>query len=228
TKLIDRNTTIPTAKTQVFSTAADSQSSVEIHILQGEREMAADNKTLGRFILDGIPPAPRGVPQVEVTFDLDANGILSVKAKDKATAKEQKVTITASTGLSKDEVERMKKEAELHADDDKKKRELAELRNNAEAMVYTTEKMLKEHGEKIPAADKAMIESKLEALKSVKSGEDAVAIRKAAEELTDLATKAGGAMYQKEKETAGAGAAPAPEQGEQKDGPIEADFKEKK
>ena len=225
TKLIDRNTTIPTSKTQVFSTAADGQGSVEIHILQGERDMAGDNKTLGRFVLDGIPPAPRGIPQVEVSFDLDANGILSVKAKDKATNKEQKVTITASTGLSKDEVERMKKEAEVHAEDDKKKRELAELRNNAEAMVYTTEKMLKEYADKIPADDKKKIEEKLEALKAVKSGEDLAAIRKAAEELTDLATKAGGAMYEKQKETANA--APAPEQGEQKDGPIDAEFKEK-
>ncbi|MFH1866529.1 MAG: molecular chaperone DnaK, partial [Patescibacteria group bacterium] len=146
TKLIDRNTTIPTSKTQVFSTAADGQTSVEIHVLQGEREFARDNKTLGRFILDGIPPAPRGMPQIEVTFDIDANGILNVKAKDKATNKEQHITITASSGLSKDEVEKMKKEAEVHASDDKKRRELVDMKNQADSVVYQTEKMLKEQG----------------------------------------------------------------------------------
>ncbi|KKT46126.1 MAG: Chaperone protein DnaK [Parcubacteria group bacterium GW2011_GWC2_44_17] len=147
TPLIERNTTIPTAKSQVFSTAGDSQTSVEIHVLQGEREMSGDNKTLGKFILDGIPPAPRGVPQVEVTFDIDANGILHVTAKDKATGKEQKITITGSTGLSKDEIERMKRDAELHADEDKKKKELIQERNTAESLAYTAEKTVKEAGE---------------------------------------------------------------------------------
>ena len=227
TRLIERNTTVPTSKSQVFSTAADSQTSVEIHVLQGERDMSADNKTLGRFILDGIPPAPRGIPQVEVTFDIDANGILSVKAKDKATGKEQKITITASTGLSKEDVEKMKKDAEMHADEDKKKRELAELRNNAETMVYTTEKMLKDYGDKIPADDKTQVQTKLDALKALKDSTDAAAVKKAAEELTDIATKVGGAMYQKEQEAAKQGGTPAGEQPKQ-DGPIDADFQEKK
>ncbi|MFA6603309.1 MAG: molecular chaperone DnaK [Patescibacteria group bacterium] len=239
TKLIDRNTTIPTSKSQVFSTAADSQSSVEIHVLQGERDFSADNKTLGRFILDGIPPAPRGIPQVEVAFDIDANGILSVKASDKATKREQKIVITASTGLSKDEIERMKKEAELHAEEDKAKKELVELKNNAETMIYTTEKMLKEYGAKIPEADKKSVEEKVEALKKVKDGTDKEAIKKAADELTNVATKVGGEMYQKEAEAAkaagAAGAAPGAQPGageppkkDDKQGPIDAEFTEKK
>ena len=230
TKLIERNTTIPTSKSQVFSTAADGQPSVEIHVLQGERDFSTDNKTLGRFILDGIPPAPRGVPQVEVTFDIDANGILSVKAKDKASNKEQKIVITASTGLSKDEVERMKKDAELHAEEDKKKKEAVELKNNAETMIYTTEKMMKEYGEKIPADKKKSLEEKVEALKKVKDSGDNAAIKKAADELTDLATKIGGEMYQRQAPGASpAAGGPAPE-GEKKDdqGPIDAEFKEKK
>jgi molecular chaperone DnaK len=202
TKVIERNTTVPTAKSMTFSTAADNQPSVEIHVLQGERDFSADNKTLGRFILDGIPPAPRGVPQVEVTFDIDANGILSVKAKDKASGKEQKITITASTGISKEEIEKMKKDAELHAEEDKVKKELVELKNNAEAMVYTTEKMLKDYAEKIPADDKAKIEEKLTALKALKDSTDKEAIKKAADELTDLAQKVGGAMYAAEQKGA--------------------------
>jgi molecular chaperone DnaK len=195
TRLIERNTTIPTSKSQVFSTAADSQPSVEIHVLQGERDFTNDNKTLGRFILDGIPPAPRGVPQVEVSFDLDANGILSVKAKDKATGKEQKITITASSGLSKDEIEKMKKDAELNAEADKQKRELVELKNNAETMIYTTEKMLKEYGEKVAADKKKSVEEKMEALKKVKDGTDKEAIKKAADELATIAQEVGGEMY---------------------------------
>ena len=179
TKVIERNTTIPTAKSQIFSTAADGQTSVEVHVLQGERDMATDNRSLGRFTLSGIPTAPRGVPQVEVTFDIDANGILSVKAKDKATNKEQQITITASTNLSKDDVEKMRKDAELHADEDKKRRDAVEVKNMAEAMVYTTEKMLKEHGEKAKPEDKKDVEEKLEVLKKVKEGEDIDAIKQA-------------------------------------------------
>ncbi|MDD2807129.1 MAG: molecular chaperone DnaK [Patescibacteria group bacterium] len=195
TPLIDRNTTIPSSKSQVFSTAADSQPSVEIHVLQGERPMAGDNKTLGRFILDGIPPAPRGIPQVEVTFDIDANGILNVSAKDKGTGKEQKITITASSGLSKEEIEKMKQEAESHADEDKKKKELIEARNIADSLVYTTEKALRDAGDKLPEADKKEIEAKVEAVKKVKDGEDVSAITSATAELNTAAQKIGQAMY---------------------------------
>lgn len=205
TPIINRNTTVPTAKSQVFSTAADNQPSVEIHVLQGERPMAADNKTLGRFILDGIPPAPRGVPQVEVTFDIDANGILSVTAKDKATNKSQKITITASTGLSKDEIERMKKEAEAHAEDDKKKREMIDLRNNADAMVYSTEKTLKEAGDKVPADVKKDVEEKMEAVKKVKDGEDALGLKTALDALSQTIQKIGSAMYGKQEGSASSG-----------------------
>lgn len=215
TKLIERNTTIPASKSQIFSTAADNQSSVEIHVLQGEREMAADNKTLGRFILSGIPPAPRGVPQVEVTFDLDANGIMNVKAVDKGTGTEQKITITASTGLSDEEIEKMKKDAEANAESDKKKREEIEVRNNADTLIYTTEKMLKEGGEKVNADDKKIVDEKLEALKAVKDGEDLDAIKKAAGELTDAAQKIGAAMYE-EAQKAQAEAAKAEGEGEEK------------
>lgn len=228
TKLIERNTTIPTTKTQVFSTAADSQPSVEIHVLQGEREMAGDNKTLGRFILDGIPPAPRGVPQVEVSFDIDANGILHVRAKDKATGKEQSIRIEASSGLSKDEIEKMKNEAAAHADEDKKKREQAEVRNIADTMVYTTEKMLKEAEEKkvtIPDADKAAVTEKLEALKKIKDSADIDAIKKASDELANVAQKVGAAMYQQTaQQTPPAGGQPAEEQkaeDKKDEGPIE-------
>jgi len=216
TPLINRNTTIPTSKSQVFSTAADGQTSVEIHVLQGERPMAADNKTLGRFMLSGIPPAPRGVPQVEVTFDIDANGILNVKAKDKATGKEQSITITASTGLSKDEIERMKKEAEAHAADDLKKKELIDLRNTAETIIYTTEKMLKDAGDKVKAEDKKAIEEKMEALKKVKDSEDKEAIKKAADELAETAQKVGAAMYQQQQPPQGPAAGAGPEKKDEK------------
>lgn len=196
TPLIERNTTIPTSKAQVFSTAADGQTSVEIHVLQGERPMAQDNKTLGRFILDGIPQAPRGVPQVEVKFDIDANGILNVSAKDKATNKEQKITITASSGLSKEEVEKMKKEAELHADEDKKKRDNIEIKNQADAVVFQTEKLIKESGDKIKPEDKKELEEKLEALKKIKDSEQYDEMKKNLEELSQVAQKIGAAMYQ--------------------------------
>jgi len=199
TPLIDRNTTIPTSKSQIFSTAADNQPSVEINVLQGEREMAADNKTLGRFILDGIPPAPRGVPQIEVTFDIDANGILNVKAQDKATGKEQKITITASTGLSKDEVERMKKDAEAHAEEDKKKKQSIEIKNAAETLVYSTEKSIRDLGDKLDADTKKKVEEKIEAVKKVKDGDDIEAIKKSTEELSTEAQKIGELMYKQEQ-----------------------------
>jgi len=202
TKLIERNTTIPTSKSEVFSTAADNQTSVEIHVLQGEREFANDNKTLGRFILDGIPPAPRGVPQVEVTFDIDANGILNVNAKDKATNKEQKITITGSSGLSDTEVEQMQKDAEKHAEEDKKKKELIEAKNMADSLIYTTEKTLKDAGDKVSAEDKKDVEEKAETLKKAKEGDDAEEIKKAYDALGEAVQKVGAAMYsQPEAET---------------------------
>jgi len=196
TPLIERNTTIPTSKTQVFTTAADNQTSVEIHVLQGERPMASDNKTLGRFILDGIPPAPRGVPQIEVTFDIDANGILTVTAKDKATGKSQHITIKDTTALSKEEIERMRKEAEMYAEEDRKRKELAEKRNQADTLIYTTEKTLKEAGDKIKEEDKKEIEEKLEKLKKVKDGNDINEIKNAMDDLSSSISKIGAQMYQ--------------------------------
>lgn len=238
TPLIERNTTIPTSKTQVFSTAADGQTSVEIHVLQGERPMAGDNKTLGRFILDGIPNAPRGIPQVEVSFDIDANGILNVKAKDKATNKEQKITITASSGLSKEEVEKMKKDAELHAEEDKKKRDQVEIKNQAEAAIFQTEKLIKDAGDKIKAEDKTELEAKLEELKKIKDSDNLDEIKKKMEELSAVAQKIGAAMYQSaqggqaQPGAEAGGAQPEggqPGGGEDKDkGPIEGEFTEKK
>lgn len=194
TKLIERNTTIPTSRSQVFSTAADNQTSVEIHIVQGEREMAADNKSLGRFVLDGIPPAPRGLPQVEVSFDIDANGILSVKAKDKTSGKEQSIRIEAKTGLSKEDIEKMKKEAELHADEDKKKKEEVEKRNIADQMIYTAEKALKDAEGKITDEIKTGVQAKIDALKTAKNGSDITALQKATDELTAEMQKIGEAM----------------------------------
>lgn len=199
TPLIERNTTIPTSKSQIFSTAADNQPSVEIHVVQGERPMAQDNKTLGRFILDGLPPAPRGIPQVEVTFDIDANGILNVIAKDKATNKEQKITITASSGLSKEEIEKMQKEAELHADEDKKKKENIEIKNQADAVVFSTERLLKESGDKMKEEDKKELETKVEELKKIKDGEQYEEMKKKMEELNEVAQKIGAAMYEAQK-----------------------------
>ncbi|OQA52702.1 MAG: Chaperone protein DnaK [candidate division WS2 bacterium ADurb.Bin280] len=196
TKLIEKNTTIPSSKSQIFSTAADNQTQVEIHVLQGEREMAADNRTLGRFILDGIPPAPRGVPQVEVTFDIDANGILNVKAVDKATSKEQKITITASSGLSEEEVEKMKKEAEEHAEEDKKKKELIEEKNSLETLVYSSEKALKDAGDKVKVETGQAVTEKIEAAKEALKSDDAQKIKKAGEELSETIQKVGSELYQ--------------------------------
>ncbi len=200
TKVIEKNTTIPTEKSQIFSTAADSQPSVEVHVLQGEREMATDNKSLGRFTLSGIPPAPRGVPQIEVGFNIDANGILNVKAVDKASGKEQTITITASTSLSDEEVEKMKKDAETHAEEDKKRRESVEVKNMSETMIYTTEKMLKDAGDKVKGEDRKLVEEKLTALKTAHEGEDLEAIKKAADELATEAQKVGAALYQNRPE----------------------------
>ncbi len=203
TKLIERNTTIPTNKSQIFSTAADGQTSVEIHVLQGEREMAAYNKTLGRFSLTGIPPAPRGVPQIEVTFDIDANGIVNVSAKDLGTGNEQKITITASTNLSEDEIEKAVKEAERYAEEDRKRKEEVEARNNADSLVYNTEKTLKELGDKIDAADKAKIEAEVEAARKALESNDVDAIKAATEKLTQVSYEVFGKVYQQQAGAAG-------------------------
>jgi molecular chaperone DnaK len=195
TPLITRNTTIPSSKSQVFSTASDNQPSVEIHVVQGERPMAGENRTLGRFILDGILPAPRGVPQVEVTFDIDANGILSVAAKDKGTGKEQKITITASSGLSKDEVERMVREGEAHAEEDRQKKDMAEARNQADTLAYTAERTLREAGDKVPAELKSEVEGKVAAVRSALNGQDVAYIRRTMQELSDTLQKIGQSVY---------------------------------
>lgn len=230
TPLIERNTTIPTSKSQVFSTAADNQTSVEIHIVQGERPMAHDNKTLGRFILDGIAPAPRGIPQVEVTFDIDANGILNVSAKDKATGKMQKITITASSGLSKEEVEKMRQEAEMHAEEDKKKKEQAEIKNQADAVVFQMEKLIKDAGDKMKPEDKKELEEKIEAVKKVKDSTDVEDIKKKLDDLNQSAQRIGTAMYQQGQ--AASADASASQGGEEpkknEDGTVEGQFEEKK
>jgi len=200
TKLVERNTTIPTSKKEVFTTAADNQPAVDIHVLQGEREMAIDNRTLGRFQLTGIPPAPRGVPQIEVAFDIDADGILNVSAKDLGTNKEQSIRITSSSGLSKEEVEKMTREAEEHAAEDKQKRELVEAKNSAEQLVYSTERTLKEHGDKIEASDKSAIEEALEELKKTREGDDAAAIKAAIEKLAQASHKLAEALYRAKAE----------------------------
>jgi molecular chaperone DnaK len=199
TVLIPKNTTVPTAKTQVFSTAADSQTSVEVHVLQGERPMAQDNKTLGRFILDGIPPAPRGMPQVEVAFDIDANGILNVSAKDKATNKTQSIKIEGSSGISKEEVERMKKDAEMHATEDKAKQEMIEVKNSADALVYTSEKTLKDAGEKIKEEDKKAVEEKINVLKEAQKTDNIEDIKAKTKELSELIQRIGGELYKQEQ-----------------------------
>ena len=196
TKLIEKNTTIPTKKSQIFSTAADSQPAVSIHVLQGEREMAAGNKTLGRFELVGIPPAPRGVPQIEVTFDIDANGIVNVSAKDQATGKEQSIQITASSGLSKEEIDNLVKDADLHADEDKKKRSLVEARNTADALIYSTEKSLKDLGDKVDSATKSKVEDATNQLKKAMEGDDEAEIKRLSDELTQSSHKLAEAMYQ--------------------------------
>ncbi|RJQ13640.1 molecular chaperone DnaK [Candidatus Parcubacteria bacterium] len=199
TSVIEKNTTVPTAKSQIFSTAADNQTSVEIHVVQGERPMANDNKTLGRFILDGIPPSPRGVPQIEVTFDIDANGILSVKASDKATGKSQSIRIEASSALSKEEVEKLKHEAEVHSSEDKIKKEKIEVKNLADALIYTAEKSLREYSEKLESQVKADIEQKIELLKKTKEGEDIESIKKASQELSSALQKIGSEVYKDDK-----------------------------
>jgi molecular chaperone DnaK len=207
TKLIEKNTTIPSSKSQIFSTATDNQTSVEIHITQGERPMAADNKSLGRFILDGVPPAPRGMPQVEVTFDVDANGILNVKAKEKSSGKEQSIRIEASSGLSKEDIEKMQKDAELHAEEDLKKKEGAEVKNTAEMMIFTAEKELREYEAKVPAEVKDDVNAKVTALKGVKDGNDLEAIKKATQDLSASISKIGEAI----QKAGGAGTNPTPE-----------------
>jgi len=203
TIMIPKNTTIPTSKTQIFTTAADNQTSVEIHVLQGERPMAADNRSLGRFILDGIPPAPRGIPQIEVTFDVDANGILTVTAKDKATGKARSIRIEGSIGLSKEEIERMKKEAEMYAEEDRKKRELAEIRNSADALIYTSEKTLRENADKISPETKKEIEEKIEELKKVKESDNIEDIKEKIQKLSQALQKIGMEMYRGKSEDQG-------------------------
>ena len=199
TTIIPKNTTVPTAKNQIFSSAADNQPSVEIHVLQGERPMATDNKTLGRFILDGIPPAPRGVPQIEVTFDIDADGILAVKALDKATKKEQSIRIEASSALSKEEVEKFKKEAEVHAGEDKIKKETIEIKNTADALVYTAEKSLREYSDKLESSLKSEIEAKIDILKKAKEGDDLEIIKRASQELSAALQKIGSEVYKSQQ-----------------------------
>lgn len=220
TPMISRNTTIPTSKTEIYSTAADSQTSVEINVLQGERPMATDNKSLGRFILSGIPPAPRGVPQVEVMFDIDASGILNVSAKDKATGKAANIKITSSTGLSKDEVEKMKKEAEAHASEDAAKKETVEVKNKAENMVYVADKTLKDMGDKATPEDKTAVEEKRKALKDILETGSKEDLEAKTSELTDAVQKVGAAAYQTPPTDAVAGAAPGgtpPDDGKKKD-----------
>jgi molecular chaperone DnaK len=201
--LIQRNTTIPTRKSEIFSTASDNQTSVEVHVLQGERSLARDNRTLGKFHLIGLPPAPRGVPQIEVTFDIDANGIVNVQAKDLGTGKEQKITITASSGLSKDEVSRMMREAESHADEDRKRRDEIEARNHADQAVYGAERFVKDTGDKLSASDRQAIESAAESLKKAIESNDAAAINKAMEVLTQAQHKAAASLYQMYQSAAG-------------------------
>jgi len=230
TKLIERNTTIPTRKSEIFSTAADNQTSVEIHVLQGERPMARDNRTLGKFHLVGIPPAPRGVPQIEVTFDIDANGIVNVSAKDLGTGKEQKITITSSSGLSKDDINKMVKEAESHADEDKRKREEIEARNRADSLVYQTEKMLNENRSKLSDSDAKAVEAAIADCKKALEGGDVTAINRAADALTQASHKVAEAMYKTGAQgsdgagTSQNGAGSGAKSGEKTDDVIDAEY----
>ena len=234
TKLIEKNTTIPTKKSQIFSTAADSQPAVSIHVLQGEREMAADNKTLGRFELVGIPPAPRGVPQIEVTFDIDANGIVNVSAKDLATNKEQSIQITASSGLSEEEIKNAVKDAELHAEEDRKKKDLVEARNTADTLIYTTEKSIKDLGDKVDDTTKSKVEEAVAALRKAMEGGDAQEIKRLSEELTQVSHKLAEAMYQQashkggDQAGGGAGGAAGGGAAEPDEDVVDADFEEVK
>jgi molecular chaperone DnaK len=223
TTLISRNTTIPTKKSEIFTTAADNQTSVEVHVLQGERPMARDNRTLGKFHLVGIPPAPRGIPQIEVAFDIDANGILNVSAKDTATGKQQNITITASSGLTKEEIEKMVKEAEVHAAEDAKRRQEIEVKNQADSLVYTTERTLTEHGDKVPEADKQEIEKALTELKEALKGEDLERIKRGQETLTKASHKLAEVMYREAQAKAKSDQAPSDSTREQKTRPGEGD-----
>ncbi len=200
TVLIPKNTTVPTSKSQIFSTAADNQTSVEVHVLQGERPLAQDNKSLGKFVLDGIPPSPRGLPQIEVVFDIDANGILQVTAKDKASGRNQSIRIEGSTGISKEEVERMRKEADLHAEEDRKRRELIDAKNNADALMYTAEKALKDGADKVSAEVKQEVEEKTEALKKIKDQDTLEDIKQATDALSQALQKIGAEMYKQKPE----------------------------
>jgi len=224
TPIIPRNTTIPTSKSQIFSTAADNQPSVEIHVLQGERPMAADNKSLGRFILDGILPAPRGVPQIEVTFDIDANGIVSVSARDKGTGREQKITIQPSSGLTKEEIERMQREAELYAEEDRRKREAIEVKNTADTMAYQAEKTLRDNADKIPSHLKTEVEEKVKAVREAMESNDVARMRSAMDALSASLQKIGEAVYG----AAGAGSASSGPSGSgpAEEGTVEGEFRE--
>ena len=234
TKLIEKNTTIPTRKSQVFSTAADSQPAVSIHVLQGEREMAPNNKTLGRFELVGIPPAPRGVPQIEVTFDIDANGIVNVSAKDNATGKEQSIQITASSGLNQGEIDQAIKDAELHADEDRKKKDIVEARNHADSLIYSTEKSIKDLGDKVDPETKSKVEAAIEPLKKAIEGQDVAEIKRLSEELTQASHKLAEAMYQQastndsQGQTGHSGASAGKGSSEPEDDVVDADFEEVK